>query len=66
MQQQFEERLQQAEEEGYLSPECAACARQRIGDDEWYGRRGGSYGMPGGRGRHGGWFGGCGLAPDQQ
>ena len=66
MQQQIEEMLQQAEEEGCLSPECAGCARQRIGEGEWYGRPGGHYGMPGGRGQHGGWFGCGGLAPEQE
>jgi len=66
MQQQIEQMLQQAEEEGCLSPECATCARQRIGDGEWYGRPGGHYGMPGGRGQHGGWFGCGGLASEQE
>jgi len=66
MQQQIEQMLQQAEEEGCLSPECAACARQRIGEGQWNGRPGRFNGMPGGRGRHGGWF-GCGrLAPEQE
>jgi predicted DNA-binding protein YlxM (UPF0122 family) len=54
----MEEMLQQAEEDGTLSPECAECARQRFEDCEgnWLERKGGfSGGMRhGGRGAFGG------------
>jgi len=58
MVEQMEQMLQQAEEDGTLSPECAACARQRFDDCEgnWLERRGGSFGgmRRGGRGSWGG------------
>jgi len=58
MVEQMEQRLQQAEEDGTLTPECAECARQRFEDCEgnWLERRGGfSGGMRhGGRGAWGG------------
>lgn len=58
---QMEQKLQKAEDEGTLSPECAECARQRLGECEenWPERPDGFFGMPFGMGggRHGGpWF----------
>ena len=58
MVEQMEQRLQQAEEDGTLTPECAECARQRFEDCEgdWLERRGD---FPGGmrRGGRGAWGG---------
>jgi len=55
---QMEQMLQQAEEDGTLTPECAECARQRFEDCEgnWLERRGGFFGgmRRGGRGSWGG------------
>jgi predicted DNA-binding protein YlxM (UPF0122 family) len=58
---QMEQALQEAEDEGSLSPECAECARQRLGEcgENWLERPDRFFGMPFGRGggRHGGpWF----------
>jgi predicted DNA-binding protein YlxM (UPF0122 family) len=55
---QMEQTLQEAEDEGTLSPECAECARQHLGECEenWPERSDGFFGMPFGMrgGRHGG------------
>jgi len=63
---QMEEMLQQAEEDGTLTPECAECARQRFGECEgnWLEQKGGFFGMRhGGRGPFGGFWPG-GPAPE--
>jgi predicted DNA-binding protein YlxM (UPF0122 family) len=51
---QMEQMVQEAEDEGTLSPECAECARQHLGECEenWPQRADGFFGMKGGR--HGG------------
>lgn len=62
----MEEVLQQAEEDGTLSPECAECARQRFGECEgdWLEHKRGFFGMRrGGHGHVGGFWPG-GPAPE--
>jgi predicted DNA-binding protein YlxM (UPF0122 family) len=62
----MEEMLQQAEEEGTLSPECAECARQRFGECEgdWLEGKHGFFGKRrGGHGPFGGFWPG-GPAPE--
>jgi predicted DNA-binding protein YlxM (UPF0122 family) len=68
---QMEQKLQEAEEEGSLSPECAECARQRLGEceEEWLERPEGSFGFGMRGGRHGGsswFFGPGGPAPAEE
>ena len=62
----MEEMLQQAEEDGTLSPECAECARQRFGECEgdWLEHKHGFFDMRrGGHGHFGGFWPG-GPAPE--
>jgi hypothetical protein len=66
----MEQMLQEAEEEGTLSPECAECARQRFGEceEEWLERPQESFGFGMKGGRHSGsWFFGAGRpAPAEE
>jgi predicted DNA-binding protein YlxM (UPF0122 family) len=65
---QMEQMLQQAEDEGTLSPECAECARQHLGECEenWPQRTDGSFGMRGGRHGGPGFFGPGESAPAEE
>jgi predicted DNA-binding protein YlxM (UPF0122 family) len=67
---QMEQALQEAEEEGSLTPECAECARQQLGEceEEWLEGPQGSFGFGMRGGRHGGseFFGPGEPAPAEQ
>jgi predicted DNA-binding protein YlxM (UPF0122 family) len=65
---QMEQMLQEAEDEGTLSPECAECARQHLGECEenWPQGRDGFFGMRGGRHGGRGFFGPGEPAPTEE